>query len=145
MPAWPGGPCPICSDDMPPNVIHCQTCRALLNEDLSADSVEIPQFQPLQEIAVIVEVEPRGFHICCPKCNQELRINRKYHGQQVSCKYCEKPFLFDLNKDSIRANAFYSTCPHCSGELRAATKYYGERVVCKECEGEIQFIEWRQG
>ena len=144
MPAWPGGPCPVCSDDMPANVVHCQSCRALLNDDLSADSVEIPQFKPLEEIEVVVEAEPHGFYTGCPSCNQELRINRKYHGEQVLCKFCEIPFLFDLNRNTIKPVAFYSTCPHCKEELRAATKYYGERVLCKECDGEIQFIEWQQ-
>ena len=144
MPAWPGGPCPVCNDDMPPNVVHCQTCRHLLNDDLSADSVEIPQFQPLQEIEAVVEVEPRGFYIGCPACKEELRINRKFHDEKVACKFCQQSFMFDLNNQKILAVAFYSSCPHCDEELRAATKYYGEKVVCKGCDGEIQFIEWKK-
>ena len=39
--AWQGGPCHQCGDDMPANLVHCQTCRALLNSELTEDSVEI--------------------------------------------------------------------------------------------------------
>ncbi|VAX38414.1 50S ribosomal protein L20 [hydrothermal vent metagenome] len=144
MPAWPGGPCPVCDDDMPENLVHCQTCRALLNDDLQADSVHIPQFVPLAEIEAMVETEPRGFFIACPACQKELRINRKFHGETVSCKFCQNPFLFDLNQKSIEVLGFYSACPHCNEELRAATKYYGEKCLCKSCEGQIHFVEWHE-
>ena len=38
MPAWPGGPCPNCGEDMPPNMVHCRECRTLLNPELERDS-----------------------------------------------------------------------------------------------------------
>ena len=60
MPAWPGGPCPECGEVMPENLVHCQNCRALMNPDLKTDSVEIPEFIPLQEIGSMVEVKPKG-------------------------------------------------------------------------------------
>mgnify|MGYP002789603976 CR=1 FL=1 len=77
MPAWPGGPCPKCGDDMPPSMIHCRTCRTLLNPELEHDSVEIPVFIPLKELDSMVEIEPMGLFVPCPKCHQELKVNRK--------------------------------------------------------------------
>ena len=53
MPPWPGGPCPSCGEEMPERLIHCRTCRTLLNTDLDPDSVEIPAFVPLQEIETV--------------------------------------------------------------------------------------------
>ena len=138
MPAWPGGPCPECGDEMPPNLVHCQTCRALLNPDLEPDSIEIPAFQPLQEIECMVDVEPRGYYVSCPQCQQELRINRKYAGKKVQCKICGGQF--DLYLQSSRTLAFYAQCPHCDQELRAAMKYLGTKVACKRCHGHIQLI-----
>lgn len=140
MPAWLGGPCPECGEDMPANLIHCQTCRALLNVELDKSSVVIPAFIPLQEIDNMEQVAPRGFHIDCPHCERELRISRKYAGQQVQCKFCKGPFKLDLSKKLIVVRAFYTDCPHCSEELWISTKYLGEKVACKLCGGRIHLI-----
>ena len=51
---------------MPANLVHCQTCRAILNEDLESDSIEIPRYIPLQEIATMIEVDPLGYYVGCP-------------------------------------------------------------------------------
>ena len=126
---------------MPANLIHCQTCRALLNPDLESDSVEIPQFIPLEEIESMAEAEPRGYFVDCPACHRELRINRKYVGQSVQCKFCDGPFLLDIKSDLIEQNYFYTKCPHCTEELRVANKYKGIKVACKHCKGKIQIIE----
>ena len=141
MPAWPGGPCPQCGEEMPPALVRCRTCRALLNPDLECDSVEIPEFVPLPEIAAMIEVEPAGFFILCPNCRQELRINRKYSGQRVQCKHCSAPFIFDPSVSVPDVTAFYAECPYCQQELRAAHKYLGAKVACKHCGGHIHFVE----
>lgn len=140
MPAWPGGPCPKCGEDMPANLVHCQMCRALLNDDFDLSSVEIPTFVPLQEIATMFDVEPAGYYIACPSCHEELRINRKYVGQHVQCKHCHAPF--DFTPAALNGRYYvYADCPHCSEELRAAQKYIGQRVACKHCGGQIRLIE----
>ena len=141
MPAWPRGPCPECGDHMPENLIHCQTCRALLNSDLQPDIVEIPAFVPLPEVANMVEVEPTGFYLGCPNCQQELRINKKYDGEQVQCKFCGGQFPFDTSGSQARLIAFYADCPHCEEELRAAVKYINSKVACKSCSGHIHFVQ----
>lgn len=141
MPAWPGGPCPSCGMEMPPNLVHCQECRRLLNDELEPDSVEIPSFVPLQEIAAMHDAEPRGHYCRCPACAAELRINAKYVGVQVQCKFCDSPFLFALTDPKIEVTAHYYDCPHCEKEIRAAAKYVGTRVACKFCSGHIQLVE----
>jgi len=123
---------------MPANLVHCQTCRTLLNDDLEADSIEIPEFIPLAEIEAMVEAEVRGLFIACPHCDHELRINKKYKGLDVSCKFCHQNFRFDTEKQNLLLLAFYSSCPHCNYELRAALKYLGKKVLCKKCEGQIE-------
>ena len=133
--AWPGGPCPQCGDEMPPRVVHCQSCRALLNTELTEDSVEMPVFVPLTELAVIAAASPQGYYVFCPGCQQELRIHSKYKGLKVACKHCNVPFTYS---PSVQIKAFYTPCPHCKNELRAATKYMGYKVVCKHCDGHIQ-------
>ena len=126
---------------MPPNLIHCQRCRALLNEDLHRSSVEIPVFIPLQEVASMVDVEPAGYHVECPHCSRELRINKKYDGEDVQCKHCRGPFRLDFLGSATTVHAFYASCPHCEEELRIARKYLGMKVACKLCGGKIHFVQ----
>lgn len=132
---WQGGPCPQCGDDMPPRVVHCQTCRALLNSELTEDSVEIPAYFPLPEITVIASASPRGHYVICPGCHQELRIHAKYRGLKVQCKHCNVPFPYD---STVTIQAAYMACPHCSEEIRAGLKYLGHKVVCRHCNGHLQ-------
>ena len=141
MPAWPGGPCPTCGEDMPENLIHCFTCRTLLNNDLESDSVEIPKFMPLQEISVMVDVPPRGYFVGCPDCGKELRINRKYIGQNVMCKHCDASFDFEVASGRLHVVAFFAACPACEEELRASPKYLGKKVMCKHCNGHLKFVD----
>lgn len=141
MPAWPGGPCPQCGEQMPPNVVHCRNCRALLNADLDPDSVEIPQFIPLQEIDSYVELHPEGYHVSCPLCDRELRINVKYLDQRVSCNICAGAFRFDLSNPHIDKIAMWASCPHCTRHLRMAAKYAGAKVACKFCGGKIMILD----
>lgn len=140
MPPWPGGPCPNCGEVMPESMIHCRNCRSLLNSDLSEDSVEIPTFIPLQEIPSMAELHPSGFFIQCPNCTKELKINKKFLGQNVACNHCAQSFTVDLNHPKVVTVAFYADCPHCSQRLRMATKYAGMRVACKFCQGQIEVI-----
>ncbi|MFN9718251.1 MAG: hypothetical protein ACK58L_06115 [Planctomycetota bacterium] len=133
--AWPGGPCPQCGEDMPAKVIHCQSCRALLNSELTEDSIEIPPFVPLPELSVIAAAAPTGHYVLCPGCQEELRIHRKYKGLKVQCKHCNVPFTY---RDTVTVKAFYTPCPHCKNELRASPRYMGHKVVCKHCSGHIQ-------
>lgn len=141
MPIWPGGPCPNCGEDMPENLIRCITCRTVLNSDLEPDSVEVPSFFELQELACMIELNPRGYFIQCPDCSRELRINGKYFGQTVSCKHCDGRFLFSPNSEKIRFDAFYADCPHCKKELRMSSRYHGQKVACKFCGGKIQLMK----
>ena len=140
MPAWPGGECPSCGEEMPPRLVHCQICRALLNPELESDSVEIPAFIPLREISAMVEVELNGYYVGCPHCKEELRINRKYVGKDVACKHCNGTFNLDIAGPGVTVKAFYTSCPHCEKELRAAPKFMGEKVACKHCSGQIHLI-----
>ena len=126
---------------MPENLVHCRTCRTLLNTDLESDSVEIPQFIPLQEIASMVEVELSGYYVACPHCKRELRVSSKYIDEKVQCKFCDSQFAMDFANPALKMLAFYSTCPHCKEELRAAPKYMGMKVACKHCGGKIHFVD----
>jgi len=138
MPAWPGGPCPVCGEDMPERMVHCRNCRAMLNTDLESDSIEIPAFVPLQEIASYISLPIRGYFIPCPSCQRELRINEKYAGKKVSCKHCESTFRFDPNAQ-VKGEPLqvYVYCPHCDERLRVARRYLGAKVACKSCKGEL--------
>ena len=131
MPEWPGGPCPACGEDMPARLIHCRTCRMLLNQDLQEDSVEIPTFIPFEEVASKAELTPRGVYTLCPACQQELRINLKYDGQRLCCKHCDGGFQLETRSQPLKA--YYGNCPHCREELRIAPKYLVMDVACKFC------------
>ena len=143
MPAWPGGECPECKEQVPPNIVRCPRCRALLNLDLKPDSVTLPEFIPLQEVESIAEAEPRGFFVLCPSCSRELRVNRKYVGADVSCKHCNQDFTLDFADRNVKKTAFYANCPHCERELRASSKYLGMQAGCRHCGGKIQFVDSR--
>jgi uncharacterized protein (DUF983 family) len=140
MPAWPGGPCPQCGDEMPENLIHCQNCRALLNDDLQADSVEIPEFIPLAEIQCLVEVKAKGYYVLCPHCQEELRVHAKYLGLRVRCKFCQADYDLKLGSRELTVKAFYADCPECEEELRVSQKYMGQKVACKLCQARIHFV-----
>jgi hypothetical protein len=112
-----------------------------LNSDLEPDSVEIPEFIPLQEIEDMLEVPPTGFFFGCPHCQRELRIHSKYCGQRVKCKFCDAAFDLDLNNPRIEKVAFFADCPHCQTELRSSWKYLDTKVACKHCSGKLHFVE----
>jgi hypothetical protein len=137
MPAWLGGPCPDCGQDMPAKLIHCQFCRCLLNDELHCSDVEVPEFFELKEISSVIDAEVRGYYIQCPHCDEELRINRKYTGADVACKHCRGQFRLDISSPRILTKAFYTGCPYCEKELRVASKYVGQKVACKFCEGHV--------
>lgn len=141
MPAWPGGPCPQCGDEMPPNMIHCRACRMLLNQELEKDSVEIPRFVPLQEVESLVEITPVGLFVDCASCHQELKINRKYLGQRVQCKFCSADFRLDPNSPAALEADSYAQCPHCEETLRFAKKYLGFKVACRFCQGKVHILK----
>ncbi len=130
----------MCGDEMPENLIHCQSCRALLNSELMSDSVEIPQFVPLPEIEATVDVLPRGHYVGCPECGESLRINKKYIGERVVCRFCDATFQHSVNPKGKMLKAYFTNCPHCEKELRAAPKYMGKKLVCKHCSGQIHFV-----
>lgn len=140
MPAWPGGPCPQCGEDMPPKMIHCRTCRQLLNLDLEKESVEVPTFFPLQEVDSLVEITIAGLFVECSNCHQELKIHRKYLGQRVQCKFCSADFRLDPNSPDILEADSYSQCPHCEESLRFARKYIGSKVACRFCHGKVHIL-----
>jgi uncharacterized protein (DUF983 family) len=140
MTAWPGGECPACGEWMPPNMVHCRECRQLLNLDLARDSVEIPEFFPLQEVDSMVEIQPDGIFTTCPHCAQELKINRKYLGQRIQCKFCQAEFLLDPTGPLVRQADVYATCPHCDQRLRFDRKYIGKKVACRFCSGKLHVL-----
>lgn len=138
MPSWPGGPCPECGEDMPARLVRCASCRALLNVDLRVRQVAVPAFVPLREIESVIESAPTGYYATCPNCRKELRINGKYVGRNVACRFCDNQFLFQVQSPSSQVVAFYLSCPHCARELKAAAKYLGAKVACKHCDGSIR-------
>lgn len=145
MPAWPGGPCPSCGEEMPERLIHCFNCRALLNTDLEPDSVEIPEFVPLKEIGAeseetTIRIPVRGHYLHCPNCSRELRVNSKFLGKPVTCKQCEGSFTLDFENPRIEKIGIYVYCPHCNDRLRMAQKYVGIRVACKACKGHLMVL-----
>jgi hypothetical protein len=122
-------------------MVHCRKCRTLLNPELRQDSVEVPVFIPLRELDAMVELTPQGVFVGCPKCAKELRINRKYMGQRVQCKFCEADFRLDPASPSIVNADVYSKCPHCEQELRFAKKYVGMKVACRFCKGKLHVLD----
>jgi len=155
MPAWPGGPCPECGDDMPPNLITCQTCRALLNSDLQQTYVDIPEFIPLEEITLdeqsdsqgsvvtkspvqpqtspVILIEAKGIFRNCPKCREELKVPRAYLNQSVCCNHCQAPFVCDATTVNEYFVASYVDCPHCSQRIRASREFTNQNVLCNHC------------
>ncbi|MCH2201600.1 MAG: hypothetical protein MK102_06505 [Fuerstiella sp.] len=119
---------------MPANLVHCQSCRALLNSELTEDSVEIPQFVPLKEIDPFQIVSARGLYVKCPGCREDLRIHAKFKNKNVACRHCDQVFFYDK---SVKSVALYSNCPHCEKELRASLNYVGKHVVCRFCSGPL--------
>lgn len=119
---------------MPANVVHCISCRTLLNAELSEDSVEIPAFITLPEIQEMKTATARGHYIRCGGCSEELRINSKYLGATVQCRHCA--FSFKYN-DAVARIAMYTNCPHCSEEIRASMQYVGQKVACRFCQGPL--------
>ena len=128
---------------MPERIIHCRNCRTLLNSDLESDSVEIPEFVPLQEIENVVELTLRGYYVHCPHCSRELRVNRKFIGKKVTCKQCTGHFVLDFTDGpkKVEKVGIYVYCPHCSERLRMSTKYLGVKVACKSCSGRLTTVE----
>jgi uncharacterized protein (DUF983 family) len=128
---------------MPEKIIHCRNCRTLLNSDLEPDSVEIPEFVPLQEIEIVPELSLRGYYVHCPQCNRELRVNRKFLGKKVTCKQCTGAFVlnFEAGPQFVEKVGIYVYCPHCSERLRMSSKYLGVKVSCKSCSGRLMAVE----
>lgn len=138
MASWHGGPCPVCGEVMPERLVHCISCRALLNSDLIESSIPVPEFFELKEITE-PEFKIRGYYVGCGSCSQELRINRKYLDTRVGCRQCGGIFDFKANDPTLWFKAVYGPCPHCQKEIRIATKYEGISVGCKHCEGKLMY------
>jgi hypothetical protein len=140
MPAWPGGACPECGDDMPPNLVHCQVCRALLNRGLERPPIMIPEFVPLREIdpnEVVQDdtqhITPNGYMVSCPECCQELKIGENYVESTVACKHCNHAFVMSPYNHDLAVKGIVSTCPQCSNRLKISAKYVGLKVLCNFC------------
>ena len=144
MPAWPGGRCPTCGEEMPANLIRCRKCRTLLNTDLDPDSVEMPAFVPLQEIESFLDLLPVGFYVECPHCQRELKIAAKLAGATLACNLCEGKFKFDPATHA-GAMGYFADCPHCKQRLRMSNKYAGKKVQCKFCSGKVRLPEPTNG
>ncbi|MEX0585726.1 MAG: hypothetical protein WD176_03725 [Pirellulales bacterium] len=125
---------------MPANLVRCASCRALLNPELSPREIVAPDFIPLPEVEAVIDTPIVGYFVNCPRCRKELRINARYVGQHVACKFCDGQFPFQIDSEAVQVPAFYTDCPHCRKELRAAQKYTGAKVACKFCNGAIRFV-----
>ena len=147
MPAWPGGPCPDCGEEMPPNLLRCQFCRGWLNKDLTRPEPVAPEMFALPEIPppdAALAAYPAGHYVICPACRRELRVADQYVGQTVACKYCSEPFRVTTAADAEPPRvAFYLDCPHCLKEIRASVRYLEQRVACKHCDGPLHLTENR--
>ena len=137
MPAWPGGPCPTCGEEMPEAMVRCRNCRTLLNTDLEVNSVEMPEFVPLPELDSMAEIEPAGIFFPCPNCDKELKIAWKYVGERVACKFCQADFRLDATLAAVKQADVYSKCLHCAKDLRFDPKYVGQKVACRFCGGKL--------
>lgn len=126
---------------MPEKLIHCQTCRALLNPDLAPERAPVPEFAPLPELEIMVDAAAAGYFVACPACEHELRIRRKFRGMRLQCKFCSATFQLDPSAAESRNIALFVDCPHCRRELRAAWKYLNTKVVCKHCRGQIHLVD----
>ena len=126
---------------MPENLVHCRSCRSLLNTDLEASSVEIPAFVPLPEIESFAEMKPRGVYLVCPHCDRELRVNAKYFGQAVTCNSCSGVLQLETDNPNVEILGYFANCPHCETQIRIARKYAGIKVACKFCSGRIVLVE----
>jgi uncharacterized protein (DUF983 family) len=122
---------------MPERLVHCRNCRALLNTDLEPDSVEIPEFVPLQEIEPVPEIAVRGYYVNCPHCSRELRVNSRFIGKPVTCKQCDGDFILGFDDPAIQQVGVYVYCPKCADRLRMAMKYVGVKVACKSCHARL--------
>jgi uncharacterized protein (DUF983 family) len=125
---------------MPPGMVRCRSCRTLLNPELEVDSVEVPDFVPLPEVAAMLDVQPEGVFCDCPDCGRELRIARKYLGSKVACKFCGFGFELDPRHPRVTGSPVYASCPGCRDELRFASKYLGTRVACKHCGAQLNIL-----
>jgi hypothetical protein len=141
MPAWPGGPCPECGDQMPARLIRCATCRALLNSELVPREIEYPDFVPLREVLAVVDAPVKGDFIKCPQCTRELRISLKFRGKKVSCRHCSHAFRLQIGTPEVTRLGVYAPCPHCKQELRASERYISMNVSCKFCNGAIRIVD----
>ena len=138
MPAWNGGPCPGCGEDVPPRVLRCRSCRTLLDPDLSAHEFAPPEFAPLAEVDGPTIVRPKAERTRCPGCGEELRVAAKYAGVPVACKKCGEPMT--AGEPELRV-AFLADCPHCQKEIRVGMQYVGQLVGCKFCGGQLTVAE----
>lgn len=128
MAAWPGGPCPNCAEDMPARLVRC---RALLNDDLQPAHIEIPEFQPLQELESFIELPPRGFYVSCPQCD---RSSRSIESTTRS-----------VRDSRIATLGFYFNCPYCHKRLRMSPMDVGMNVGCIHCRETIRLIDEEAG
>lgn len=146
MPAWPGGDCPECGEEMPANLVHCQMCRALLNPELERPEIEVPEFQPLREVNPNEEVKdvrfvrPQKFFVNCIRCQQELKIAARYLDHSVLCNFCDYPFDVEFHTTRLTLLGVETDCPHCNQTLRAANQYLGHTVACNFCTGKLSII-----
>jgi len=157
MAAWPGGNCPDCGDFMPPNLITCQTCRAMLNPDLKVSFVDVPDFIPLKEIepdeledsgSAIIEspekvglqvllIEPKGIFYRCPGCNEELKVPGQFLKSNVQCNRCSHSFRMNLKENFDRIAATYVDCPYCKNRIRSSVEMNNCNVQCVHCQGAL--------
>lgn len=125
---------------MPERLIHCQSCRALLNPDLEVEHAPIPEFEPLPELECMVDAHPKGYFVHCSACDRELRVASRFRGMRLSCKFCDASFDFDPARADERYVAFQVACPHCRRDLRASWKYLGSKLICKHCSGQLRLV-----
>lgn len=135
MPAWPGGPCPNCGEHVLEKVIHCVSCRTLLNPDLDSPDVDLPVFEPLKELKSPIEFSPTSYTFACPHCARKLHALASNRGRRGTCKSCNGRIEVELSK--VEVSSFNGICPHCDVSLQNPGKYAGRVVACKSCDAQI--------
>ncbi|MGC8638398.1 MAG: MJ0042-type zinc finger domain-containing protein [Isosphaeraceae bacterium] len=96
---------------------------------------------------------PMRFVMTCPNCLITLKVNDRFSGQFVRCKFCNHKFealapdfpptvgpaesgadLSNIHSIGVENARIYVTCPNCSTLLKVRSSYAGNYVRCAKCQ-----------